>query len=126
MIKKDLFDTNASLYVLSCLMRDPLLLQNEKYAFVKTDFYKPLQQMVFYAIFNMAQEGVEKITPSDVDLHLKQYTAQYEYYKQNKGYEFVLQCYQTTEGSDLKQFEKYYNRLKIVGDMMNQKNVCRS
>ena len=112
MIKKDLFDTNASLYVLSCLMRDPLLLQNEKYAFVKTDFYKPLQQMVFYAIFNMAQEGVEKITPTDVDLHLKQYTAQYEYYKQNKGYEFVLQCYQTTEGSDLKQFDKYYNRLK--------------
>ena len=59
MIKKDLFDTNASLYVLSCLMRNPLLLQNDKYSFVKTDFYKPIQQMIFIAIYNMAQNGVE-------------------------------------------------------------------
>ena len=112
MIKKDLFDTNASLYVLSCLMRRPLLLQDDKYAFVKTDFYKPLQEMVFYAIFNMAQNGVEKITPQDIDLYLKQYDAQYEYYKQNHGYEFVLQCYQTAEGSDERQFSTYYERLK--------------
>ena len=112
MIKKDLFDTNASLYVLSCLMRKPLLLQDERYAFVKTDFYKPLQQMVFYAIYNMAQQGVERITPQDIDLYLHQYDSQYTYYKDNKGYEFVIQCYQTAEGSDEKQFESYYNRLK--------------
>ena len=112
MIKKDLFDTNASLYVLSCLMRKPLLLQDERYAFVKTDFYKPLQQMVFYAIYNMAQQGVERITPQDIDLYLHQYDSQYTYYKENKGYEFVIQCYQTAEGSDEKQFEAYYNRLK--------------
>ena len=112
MIKKDLFDTNASLYVLSCLMRKPLLLQDERYAFVKTDFYKPLQQMVFYAIYNMAQQGVERITPQDIDLYLHQYDSQYTYYKENKGYEFVIQCYQTAEGSDEKKFEAYYNRLK--------------
>ena len=112
MIKKDLFDTNASLYVLSCLMRKPLLLQDERYAFVKTDFYKPLQQMVFYAIYNMAQQGVERITPQDIDLYLHQYDSQYTYYKENKGYEFVIQCYQTAEGSDEKQGESYYNRLK--------------
>ena len=112
MIKKDLFDSNASLYVLSCLMRKPLLLRDERYAFVKTDFYKPLQQMVFYAIYNMAQQGVERITPQDIDLYLHQYDSQYTYYKENKGYEFVIQCYQTAEGSDEKQFESYYNRLK--------------
>ena len=85
MIKKDLFDTNASLYVLSCLMHRPLLLQDERYVFVKTDFYKPIQQIVFYAIFNMAQNGVEKITPQDIDLYLNQYEAQYEFYKKEKG-----------------------------------------
>lgn len=111
-VQKDLFDKNASLYVLSCLMRKPLLLQEEKYAFVKTDFNVPLHQMVFFAIFNMAQSGVEKISPQDVDLYLKQYGAQYEYYKKERGYEFVLQCYQTSEGSDERQFEYYYNRLK--------------
>lgn len=110
--QKELFDTNSSLYVLSSLMRNPLLLQDERYAFCKTDFYKPLQQMVFYAVFNMAQSGVEIITPQDIDTYISQYDAQYTYYKQNKGYEFVTQCYQTTEGSDIKQFDIYYNRLK--------------
>ena len=112
MIKKDLFDTNASLYVLSCLMRNPLLLQEDKYSLVKTDFYKPLQQMIFITIYNMAQNGIEKIVPQDIDLYISQYTSQYEYYKQNKGYEFVMQCYQTAEGSDEKQFDSYYQRLK--------------
>lgn len=111
-VKKDLFDKNASLYVLSCLMRRPLLLQEERYAFVSTDFNVPLHQMVFFAIYNMAQSGVEKISPQDVDLYLKQYSAQYEFYKREKGYEFVLQCYQTSEGSDDKQFDYYYQRLK--------------
>jgi len=112
MIKKDLFDTNASLYVLSCLMHKPLLLQDERYAFCKTDFYKPLQQMVFYAIYNMAQNGVERISPQDIDLYLNQYETQYEFYKKEKGYEFVVQCYQTAEDSDEHQFDTYYNRLK--------------
>ena len=66
-ISKDLFDTNASTYVLSCLMHKPLLLQDDRYTFCKTDFYKPLQQMVFYAIYNMAQMGVSQISPQDVD-----------------------------------------------------------
>jgi hypothetical protein len=46
-ISKDLFDTNASTYVLSYLMHDPLILQNDRFTFCKDDFYKPLQQMVF-------------------------------------------------------------------------------
>ena len=111
-IKKDLFDTNTSSYVLSCLMHNPLLIHNEKFAFVKTDFYKPLHQMIFYAIFNMAEQGVEKVAPQDIDLYIKQYEAQYSYYKENKGYEFVTQCYQIAEGTDERQFEFYYNRLK--------------
>lgn len=110
--KKDLYDTNASLYVLSCLMRKPLLLQDDKYILTKTDFYKPLQQMVFGAIFNMAQNGVTVITPSDIDLYLKQFPSQYEHYVKNRGYEFVTQCYQTTEHSDENQFKYYYERLK--------------
>lgn len=110
--RDELYDQSASLYVLSCLMHDPLLLQNEKYAFVKTDFYKPLQQMVFFAVYNMAQNGAEKITPQDVDTYLSSYESQYAYYKANNGFEFVLQCYKTTEGSDRSQFEYYYGVLK--------------
>lgn len=111
-IKKELYDKNAAMYILSCLMRNPLLLQNEKYAFVKTDFDLPVHQMVFYAIFNMAQNGAERITPVDIDLSIKQYDSQYAYYQGAKGYDFVLECYNMTEGADGSQFESYYNRLK--------------
>ncbi len=111
-ISKDLFDTNASAYVLSSLMHNPLLLQEDRYTFCKTDFYKPLQQMVFYAIYNMAQTGAEQISPQDIDVYLAQFESQYEYYKANKGYEFVNQCYRMAEGSDEKLFETHYNRLK--------------
>lgn len=94
-VKKDLFDTNASSYVLSCLMHNPLIIHSNKYVLDKEDFAsKPLHQMVFCAIYNMAQEGVEKIAPQDIDVHLKTFDAQYNYYKQNKGYEFITQCYQ--------------------------------
>lgn len=120
---KELFDTNASIYVLSTLMHNPLLVQDEKYAFVDTDFYKPLQKMVFFAIYNMAQSGVETITPQDIDLYLKQYESQYEYYKQQKGYDFVLSCNQIAEGSDIRQFDHYYSRLKkfsMLRDLENQ------
>lgn len=112
MIKKDLFDTNASLYVLSSLMRNPLLLQEDKYCLLKTDFCKPLQQIVFSAIYNLSQNGVEKITPQDIDIYLSQYSAQYDYYQANKGYDYITQCYQTTEGADKNQFDIYYQRLK--------------
>ena len=107
-----LYDTDASLYVLSCLMRKPLLLQNEKYIFTETDFEKALHQIIFAAIYNIAQQGVEKIVPQDIDLYLHQYDAQYAYYKANKGYEVLLQCYQLTEESDDKQFDFYYDRCK--------------
>lgn len=110
--RDELYDQSASLYVLSCLMRDPLLFQDEKYAFVKTDFYKPLQQIVFFAVYNMAQNGAEKITPQDVDTYLSSYESQYAYYKANNGFEFILQCYKTTEGSDRSQFGHYYEILK--------------
>lgn len=111
-VKKELFDINASLYVLSVLMHKPLLLQDDKYAFVKTDFYHPLHEMVFYAIFNLAQNGVEKITPQDIDMQIKQFDAKYEYFKKHDGYAWTLQCYQMTENTDDKQFDLYYQRVK--------------
>ena len=109
---KQLCDNNASLYVLSSLMRDPLLIEDNRYALIKTDFTNPLQQIVFYAVFNLCKQGVSAITPQDVDFYLKQYPTQYGYYEQNKGFEYVLNTYQLTEGSDCKQFDFYYNRLK--------------
>lgn len=111
-IKKDLFDRTASSYVLGCLMRKPELLQDDRFVLAQTDFYDTMQQIVFSAVFNMCQTGAATISPQDVDIYLKQYDKQYEVYKANKGYEYTLQCYQTTEQNDQSKFEYFYNRLK--------------
>ena len=73
MADKQLYDKNASLYVLSTLMREPLLIENDEYVLTKNDFCQPLQQMVYYAIFNLAKQGVSTISPQDIDFYLKQY-----------------------------------------------------
>lgn len=112
MENKELYDSSASLYVLSTLMRKPLLLEDDKYAVLQTDFGDSLQQIVFISIYNLAKKGVSTITPSDIDLYLKTTPSQYDYYREHKGYDYVLLTYKTTEGSDLKQFDFYYERLK--------------
>lgn len=122
-VKKDLFDRNASLYVIGCLMKRPLLLQEERYAFVSTDFDVPLHQMVFFAIYNLAQNGVVKITPQDIDLYLKQYSAQYKYYETHNGFSLVMQCSDMIQDSDDKQFDYYYQRLKKFSMLRDFENV---
>lgn len=121
-INKELSDQSASLYVLSSLMRTPLLLEDERYVVTQEDFTQPIQQMFFTAIFNMTKEGVEKITPADIDMYLKTLPAQYAYYEQHKGYPLLLDTYKITEQSDPKQFDFFYNRLKkfsILRDLNN-------
>lgn len=112
MIKKELFDQKVSTYVLGCLMHNPLLLQDEHYVLLEDDFYQPLHKIVFAAIFNMAQEGMERITPKDVDLRISLYDEQYAAFNQAKGFDFVASCYDLVEGRDEKQFNTYYQRLK--------------
>ena len=122
--KDELFDNSTSLFVLSCLMKKPLLIQDGRYVLTKTDFVQPLQQIVFYAVYNMAQQGAEVITPQDIDICVKQYPTQYEYYHSNKGMEWAINTYKITDDCDIDhQFNAYYQRLKkfsILRDLKQQ------
>lgn len=105
--------TTASNYVLSCLMRNPLLLQEEQYAFTPDDFTGEIRTIVFYAIFNMGQKGAERIEPLDIEVYLKAAApSHFDFYEKNKGSEFVRQTYRLTENSDCSQFESMYELVK--------------
>lgn len=121
-IKEDLFDTSATLYVLSSIMKNPLLLKNEKYKLTTDDFYKPLQKIIFGAVSNMSDTGMQDINPTSIDLYLTAYPTQYELYKKEKGFEYLLQCSQTVKDEDESQFEFYYNRLKKFSMLRNFKD----
>ena len=107
-----LYDSQAALYVLSAIMRKPLLIQDDSYVLLPTDFLKPIHKMIFSAIFNMAQEGIESIEATGIDLYLSHYDAQYSYYKAQNGYNLVLECAKMSISADIKEFEYYYGRLK--------------
>lgn len=109
---KDLYDANASTYILGALMKNPLLLEDDKYILSKDDFFQQLHQIIFVAIYNLEKSGSKTLVPSDIDRYLASFEAGYAYYKQNRGFEFVQQCYQNIEDSTLTQFDYYYGRLK--------------
>lgn len=112
-VNKELYDSNAALYVLSSLMHKPIWLQDAQFALTQQDFCQTIQQIIFSAIFNMAQQGFSVIRPSDIDLYLKSFDNLYEYYTTNRGFEMVQTINEMTEdATDKKQFEYYYNRLK--------------
>ena len=84
---KDLYDMQSSLYVLSSLMHNPILLEDNGFTIVKTDFHpRQLHEIVFCAIYNLEQNGVNTITPIDIDSHIKQFDAQYAFYQKNGGF----------------------------------------
>lgn len=110
--KAELADSSAAVFVIVSLMKAPLLLEDENVIITQNDFHQPLQQIIFTAIYNIAKTGAQSITPQDIDLYLKSYPSQYDYYQQRKGYDWLLNTYQATEKSDPHQFTFYYDRLK--------------
>ena len=111
-IINELSETSSALYVLSTLMRKPLLLEDTQYVLTPDDFTQPLQQMLFTSIFNMEKQGANSLTPQNIDLYLKTQPTVYQYYSNNKGYEWLLQTYKLTEEDSSGQFGYYYSRLK--------------
>lgn len=110
-INKELSDTSSALYVLSTLMRRPQMLE-EDYTLLPDDFTSPLQRITFTSIYNMEKNGAERLTPQDIDLYIKTQPQVYDYYLQNKGYEWLQTTYNLTENGDSNQFKYYYGRLK--------------
>lgn len=110
-VNKELSDTSSALYVLSTLMRKPQMLE-EDYVVLPDDFTSPLQRITFTSIYNMEKNGAEHLTPQDIDLYIKTQPGVYDYYMQNKGFEWLQTTYNLTENSDQSQFRYYYNRLK--------------
>lgn len=124
---KALYDTTASLHVLSYLMHEPLLLQDDRYTLTKTDFDpKPLHSIIYYVIYNLAQKGLQTITPTDIDAQVQQYDAQYAYYQKQGGFTWINECYQMAESEgnfDKNRFKIYYDRVKkfsVLRDLERQ------
>ena len=110
-MNKELFDSNAAMYVLGFLMTEPQVVNRENCLLTLNDFTKPLYQTIFGAINNLAVQGAGRIYPQDIDLYLGQYSEQYQIFSDGQGLEF-LKNLQAMELNDEAQFYMHYERLK--------------
>lgn len=111
-MEKKLYDSNSTMYVLGALIRDPSIGEKSSYILTESDFIG-LHKIIFGAVYNMRSESINNITPLDIDLYLKQYSKQYEFYKKENGLEYVQNVYNIVDSTfEEAQFEYYYNRVK--------------
>ena len=111
-MEKRLYDSNSTMYVLGALIRDPSLVEKSSYILTESDFIG-LHKIIFGAIYNLRAESINKITPLDIDLYLKQYSKQYDLYKKENGLEYLQNIYGIVDATfEESQFEYYYNRVK--------------
>ena len=111
-MEKRLYDSNSTMYVLGALIRDPSLIEKNSYILTESDFMG-LHKIIFGAIYNLQAESIQKITPLDIDLYLKQYSKQYDIYKKENGLEYLQNVYGIVDATfEEAQFEYYYNRVK--------------
>lgn len=107
-----IYDTRAAQYVIGALVHKPLLLQDEKYNLTSTLFVKPIHQMVFVAIANLANAGALKITEQDIDTEISQHSGHYSFYEKENGPAFTKEAIIFTDGSDLIDFDNQYLKLQ--------------
>lgn len=108
-----LFDPKAAQYILGCIMHQPSIIYNDdKYILSVDDFEGKVYNILFGAIYNLSFNGMEKITPINIDMYLTSYQHQYEIYEKNNGRELVELFYELTDDFDIAQFNLFYNRVK--------------
>lgn len=96
--------------VIGCLIKDPMLLADPKiYIDEKLDFTEKMHKLVYGAIYNLFNSGINKITPIDIDNYLSAYSVNYEYYKNSNGLQYLNDA---EEFAQLDNFQYYYERFK--------------
>lgn len=113
-------DVKAIINALAGLMNNPLLMRDtEKIQLEEDDFPEKFHRIVFGSIYNLYDEGVEKITPIEIDAYLSNYPNQYRIYNENDGLEFL---YKLEELGQPENFLYHYNRIKKYSLL----RLCRS
>ena len=108
-----LFNQNAAMQILGCLMKNPLLLSEiDKYRFDLSDFESNrIDKKIFMAIANLHQNGATSLSPIDIDNYLQKNDIHYETFVDNNGIQFLMDIH---ELANIDNFSYNYNLLKKI------------
>ena len=105
-----LVDKRAYLAVLGSLMQNPLLCEDADRPLDKGDFNtEKFYEIVFVSIYNLYQQGVEKIDEFAIDSYLSSYPEQYKIFQDNEGLKWVSNALGMAQ---LENYDYYYHRVR--------------
>lgn len=108
-----LADKRAYLQVIGCLILDPARVEDvdrplDPSDFATESFYKYL----YISIFNLYQQGVEKIDECTIDSYLSSFPEQYKVFQTNKGLEWVSSAMSMCAPEN---YDYWYHRVRKFG-----------
>lgn len=111
-----MYDKMAILQVVGSLIQKPELLLDDKYQLSLTDFPERFHQIVFSAISNLINSGVNTLSVIEIDNYISNYEKQYKIYNDNNGMEYLENAITL---SILNNFDYNFNRIKKFS-LLNQ------
>ena len=122
-MKSKYIDTVATMNVLGNIYTNPMLLDaGDKYFFNSEDFVNKFQTSLFYAMYNLFDNGVKTFDAFTIEEFLSQRPDLLATYKKNKGAEFLDKI---AELADRSTFDYYYNRMKKISWLYDPDEVMK-
>ena len=105
-----LCDKRAYLAVLGSLMQNPSLANSIERPLTKQDFdTEQFYVILFVAVFNLYNQGIEKIDEFTIDSFLSNYPKQYKIFQDNEGLKWVSDAIQMAQ---MENYDYFYHRVK--------------
>lgn len=110
-LKELYYDNKSGFQVLGCLIKKPDLIKDKRYPLSTRDFQEPFHKYLYGAIFNLVIQGVELITPIEIEAYLSNVSPKHYkvVFEDNNGFEWLTMV---DEHATLANFEYNYNRTK--------------
>lgn len=102
-------DRQIAAQLLGCLIKNPDIFANEKYRVTQADFPHAVHRIIFTAVYNLYLQGVNKPSVADINTYISQSIGAYEFFRENKGTETILQVEEMAQPSN---FAYYYDKTK--------------
>lgn len=103
-------DIQSIIQVIGNVFKNPSILNDEeKYSITEDDFSDNFHKIIFGVIYNLWQQGVEKITLNNIIDYLSTRPKSKAVYEANNGSEWLLRV---SENILPQSFDYYYNRMK--------------
>ena len=107
MIKIGLVDVRTIAQCLGAIITDPTIL--DEYSFDKEDFAEPFYILIFSAVYNLYNSGVNVIDNFSIDSYLSNFKEQYKLFNDNNGLDYISDIVDLYQKDN---FSYFYSRLK--------------